>query len=368
MTAVVDQDVIASPLRRMALDTPTEFWNDSCDPGELAYAIARGATGATSNPGIVLDVMRSEKPLWVSRVRELAAANAAWSEVELAWAIADEMAVRGAALLRPVFDATGGQRGRQAIQVNPANYRDSARMVEQALHFASLAPNLHVKFPATAAAMVAIEEATVAGVSTLSTVSFTLSQAIAAAEAGERGLDRRAAAGLDISTVTPMVVLMIGRLDDWLRVLIERDGLAVDPAAPAWAGIAVFKRTYQLFHERGYRSRILVAATRHPLHWTELIGADAAMTLTHGWQVRFNASGIEPRPRIDVPVGPAILDELQRRFPDFVRAYEPDGLTTAEFDTFGPTVRTLRGFTTSYHDLLAAIRDILLPNPDVRPA
>jgi transaldolase len=55
------------------------------------------------------------------------------------------------------------------------------------------------------------------------------------------------------------------------------------------------------------------------------------------------------------------------RFPDFVRAYEPDGLTPAEFDTFGSTVRTLRAFTGAYQDLLAAVRDLMLPNPDLRP-
>ena len=70
----------------------------------------------------------------------------------------------------------------------------------------------------------------------MATVSFTVAQAVAAAEAAERGLERRAAAGSDTGGLTPIVVLMIGRLDDWMKVLVERDGLAVDPAAPNWAG------------------------------------------------------------------------------------------------------------------------------------
>ena len=65
---------------------------------------------------------------------------------------------------------------------------------------------------------------------------------------------------------------------------------------------------------------------------------------------------------------PAIVDELRTRFPDFVRAFEPDGLSPEEFDTFGPTARTLRAFTGSYHDLLHQVADALVPNPDVRPA
>jgi transaldolase len=91
------------------------------------------------------------------------------------------------------------------------------------------------------------------------------------------------------------------------------------------------------------------------------------MTIPHAWQVRFNASGIDPRPRIDEPVDPAFVAELEARLPDFRRAYEPDGLTRDEFDAYGATARTLRTFIASYHDLIAAIRDIVLPDPDKRP-
>ena len=257
-----------SPLLRMVQETPTDWWNDSCDVAEVAAAMERGATGATSNPAIVLEVLRQNRAYWVPRVRELAVANPTWSEADVAWGVADEMAMRGAEALRPVFDAQRGRAGRQTIQTNPADYRDAARMTAQAVHLAGLAPNIQVKFPATVAGVAAVEEATALGVSTMATVSFSVAQAVAAAEAAERGLDRRAAAGHDISAVVPIAVLMIGRLDDWMKVVIERDGLAVDPGAPGWAGIAVFKRTYEIFRERGYRSRLLAAATRHPLHWT----------------------------------------------------------------------------------------------------
>ena len=57
-----------------------------------------------------------------------------------------------------------------------------------------------------------------------------------------------------------------------------------------------------------------------------------------------------------------------RDFPDFVRAFEPDGLSPEEFDTFGPTARTLRAFIGSYHELLHQVGDALVPNPDVRQA
>ena len=358
--------IVESPLLRMTQETPTQYWNDSCAVDELAYAVERGATGATSNPSIVLEVMKKEKTHWVPRVHELAAANPTWSEVELTWGIVEEMAARGAAVLAPVFEARAGKAGRLSLQTNPANHRDPARMLEQALRFHGLAPNMQVKFPATAAGIAAIEEATAAGVSINATVSFTVPQALAAAEAVERGLARREAAGQDISTMSPIVTIMIGRLDDWMKVLVERDDLAVHPDAPNWAGLAAFKRAYGIFRQRGYRSRLLAAAYRHRLHWTELVGGDVSMTMPHAWQVRFNRSGIVPGPRMDAPVDEALVADLYERIPDFRRAYEPDGMTPAEFEAFGASSRTLRTFVASYHDLQAAIRDLVLPNPDVR--
>lgn len=357
-----------SPLLRMTQATPTDYWNDSCAVEELVYAVDRGATGATSNPVIVGEVMKKEKTRWVPRVRQIAAENPTWSEVEITWALIEEMGVSGAGILAPVFAREDGCKGRLSLQTNPANYRDPVRMTEQGVQFSALAPNIQVKFPTTAAGLVALEEATARGVVINATVAFTVAQALAVGEAVERGLRRHEAAGGDTSRFSPVCSLMIGRLDDWMKVLVERDDIALDPTSANWAGIAVFKRAYGLYRERGYRTRLLAAAYRHRLHWTELVGGNVVLTMPHAWQVRFNSSGIDPRARIDVPVEPAIVDDLMRRIPDFVRAYEPDGLAAEEFEGYGATARTLRGFVGGYHDLQAVVRDIVLPNPDVRTA
>jgi transaldolase len=357
-----------SPLLQMVEETPTDYWNDSCAVAELAYAVERGATGATSNPTIVGEVMKKEKDHWVPRVREIAAQHPTWSEVEITWLLIEEMGVRGAGILAPVFEAHDRRKGRLSLQTNPANYRDPVRMADQAVHFSTLAPNIQVKFPCTAAGLAGLEEATARGVVINATVCFSVSQAIAAAEAVERGLRRYEAAGGDSSRFSPVCSLMIGRLDDWMKVVVDRDQVALDPDAANWAGIAAFKRAYGIFQERGYRTRMLAAAYRHRLHWTELVGGDVVLTMPHAWQVRFNGSGITPVPRIDVPVDQALIDDLLERIPDFRRAYEPDGMVPEEFDHFGATARTLRSFVVSYHDLLGVVRDIVLPNPDVRPA
>ncbi len=166
--------------------------------------------------------------------------------------------------------------------------------------------------------------------------------------------------------MSPACTIMVGRLDDWMKAVCERDNITLDPAAPNWAGIAVFKRAAAIYGERGYRTRLLAAAYRHHLHWSELIGGDVSLTIPYAWQQRFNASSVEVRDRFADPAPAAFVDQLMARIPDFRRAYEPDGLAIEEFDGYGATVRTLRGFIGSYWDLVRTIDDIGLPNPDVR--
>ena len=212
------------------------------------------------------------------------------------------MAARGARVLEPIWVREAGRKGRLSIQTNPTFFRDSEAMLAQGLAFDTLAPNMQVKFPATSAGLRAIEEATYRGVSINATVSFTLPQALAVGAAVERALQRREAEGHDVAHMSPVWTLMIGRLDDWLKAVCERDDIVVDPAAPNWAGIAVIKKAYGLYRQRGYRTRLLAAAYRHHLHWSELIGGDIVMTMPFVWQKRFNASTIEVRPRFDDPV------------------------------------------------------------------
>ena len=230
-----------SPLAQTAA-TGTDFWNDSCAIAELEYAISHGAVGATSNPIIVAQVVKQEMSRWKPRIAALAAELPTAGEEEIAWALNEEMAVGASKLLLPVFERHRGTKGRLSIQTNPTFYRNSKAMLEQALHFHSLAPNVHVKIPATAAGIETVEEATARGVSVNATVSFTVPQALAVAEAVERGLVRAAAAGIDTATMAPTCTIMVGRVDDWLKVIAEKDDVIVDPAALEWAGVAVMKR------------------------------------------------------------------------------------------------------------------------------
>ncbi len=355
-----------SPLLQTVTTTATDYWNDSCSVEELTYAISHGAVGATTNPNIVLNVLNKEMHLWEDRIYAIIAENPTWSESEVAWKLIEEMAVHGASLLHPTFERNDGLKGRLSIQTNPMFYRNCEAIVAQARHFADLAPNMQVKMPVTQAGVMAIEESTYHGVNVNATVSFTVPQALAVAEAVERGLNRRAAEGKDISTMRPVCTIMIGRTDDWMKVVAKKEEIDIDPAALDWAGIAVFKNAYRIWQERGYRTRLLAAAYRHLGHWSELIGGDIVLTIPYEWQLKINASDIPVIERMQNPVEPQIVDALYSKIPDFRRAYDADGMTPAEFDSYGATVRTLRTFIAAVHDLMGVMRDFMLPNPDVK--
>jgi transaldolase len=319
--------------------------------------------GATCNPVIALAVIRADLPRWRRRIAEIAGQRPTAREDEIGWLLVEELSRAAAALLEPVFDAQGGRNGRLSVQTDPRHHRDADALVEQALHFDTLARNVIVKIPATAAGIEAIEEVTYRGVSINATVSFTVPQALAVGEAVEVGLRRREAEGLDVAGMGPVCTIMVGRLDDWMKVSAEAGRVVLDPGFYEWAGVAAFKRAYGIYRERGYRTRLLSAAFRNHMHWSEFVGGDVVVSPPFDWQLRFNASDIHPEPRIDVPVAPHVVEALYGKLPEFRRAYDPDGLTVAEFDGYGATLRTLRQFLAAGAELEALVRDVVVPDP-----
>ena len=350
------------PLLDAARNTPTALWNDSSDPNELAQSISFGGVGATCNPTIAFTCINQRREVWLPRIAELAKEMPEATESEIGWQAVRELSLEAAKLLEPIFERENGRNGRLSMQTDPRLARSAKALADQAEEFSNLAPNIIVKIPATSVGVEAIEEATYHGVSVNVTVSFSVPQAIVTGEAIERGLKRREAEGKDVSTMGPVVTLMVGRLDDWIKDVAKRDGLFLDPGHLEWAGIAAFKRAYQEFNKRGLRARMLSAAFRNVMHWSEFVGGDVVVSPPFKWAKLINDSGYKMQQRMDIPVRDDIMETLLS-IPEFVRAYEPDGMTPLEFDTFGATAKTLRGFLQADADLDALVRDVVIPAP-----
>lgn len=347
------------PLLTAARQFPTSLWNDSSDVDELKQSISFGGVGATANPTIALNTISSHPDIWVPRIARIAEEHPTWGESQIGWQAVADMSIEAAKLLEPIFVEGTGQDGRLSIQTNPALHRDAQALADQAEQFSQLAPNIVVKVPATKNGIAAIEDATYRGVSMNVTVSFTVSQVLEAGAAIQRGLDRRKAEGLPTDNMGPVVTLMVGRLDDWMKDCVKRENIFLDYSALEWAGIAAAKKAYQIFQERGYQARVLIAAFRNVYQWAEFQGGDLVVSPPFKWQQIIQASDYVPVSRIDVPVAEHYIEQL-RRIPDFNRAYDADGLTIDEFDTFGATRKTLRGFLADNAKLDALVRDVLI--------
>ncbi len=331
-----------------------ELWNDSCALSELKDAVAHGFVGATSNPVIVAAAVNADKERLQNVLDVLILEHPAAGEDDVAWRLVGEVVREAALLLQPEYERSGGRRGLLCAQVSPKHWRDAKAMAAHAQVLAALAPNIAIKAPATKAGIAAMEEMAAAGIPVNATVSFTTSQAVAVAEALARG-DARAR-----KKARHVVTLMIGRVDDHIKRMVDKEKRLIDPGHIAWAGIAVFKEAARIFKQRGFDATLLAAAYRHHLHWTELVGPGIVQTIPYGWWKRFEASSFELRDSLDEPVDPRVLASL-RTVPDFVRAHDDGALKAEEFAAYGASVHTLKQFLDGYDGLVKLVRERMLP-------
>ena len=117
----VSTEVVTSPLQRDGRDDGDRLLERLLARSRSStYAVARGATGATSNPTIVGEVLtQGAAPLARPHPRRSSPRTRRWTEDEVTWQLIEEISVRGSELLLPVFEREGGRKGRLSIQTNP---------------------------------------------------------------------------------------------------------------------------------------------------------------------------------------------------------------------------------------------------------
>jgi transaldolase len=327
---------VASYLDWVIRNTATRWWHDSVDPAELDLALERGAVGVTTNPVLVSAAMKKNRERWQ---RDLARVLARGPAPEQKAEELMRIAVTSAAEKVPGF---------VCAQVNPAHAGNRECMLAMARRFHGWAPNIAVKLPATAAGLDVLEECVAAGMTTTATVSFTVPQVVAIAERHRAGRDRARERGVQPGEC--FAVIMIGRLDDYLREIARDAHAEVSEADICQAGLAVAKRAYAIYRECEYDATLLVAALRGPYHLTELAGADVVMSIHPSYQGPFVTEDFAREERIDRPVPAGVIERLQH-MPDFVRAYDPEAMPPGEFMTYGLTQRTLSQFEVAWKEL-----------------
>lgn len=226
-------------------------------------------------------------------------------------------------------------------QVNPARAADRGSMLSMARRFHAWAPNIAVKLPVTAAGLDVLEDCTAEGITITATISFTVPQVIAIAERYRRGIQRAKKDGVEPGKC--FAVIMIGRLDDYLRDAALDYQADISESDIQQAGLAVSKRAYSIYKQRGYEASLIVAALRGSYHMTELTGAEIIMSIAPPYQEILLSEQLPCEERIDRPIPSDVIERLSK-LPEFVRTYEPEAMSQKDFIAYGVTQKTLSQF------------------------
>lgn len=327
-------------LRWLSGETASLYWHDSAVIAELNEAIGNGAVGVTTNPFLANATLRAQPDFW--RAQGVATKGLPEGDARAEYLIG-QVAGFIARKVAP-FRSAGYGHGYCCAQLNPNRPGHFAVMSEMAERYARIADNIVIKIPATRAGLAVLEDCVAKGWNVAATVSFTVPQVLAVGEAFQRGAARCRAAGQEPGL--GIAVVMVGRLDDYLRDVMHESGGPATEEDIIWAGTAAIKRAYGIFQERGYESILMPAGCRGAYHITEIAGARMICSVAPKIAGLLKEVKEPFTERIGQPVDPAILKRLMT-LPEFVKAYEPDGMMPDQFITFGSTNRTLNQFCDS---------------------
>jgi transaldolase len=217
--------------------------------GTLARMVADGIRGLTANPTIFTRAIVGS----ADYDEQFAALAAAGCPLEDAyWHLVVDDVTAALAVLRPVFDASGGTDGFVSVEVAAELARDTRAtlVAARALHERIAAPNLFVKIPATAEGVPAVQAMIAEGRSINITLIFSLARYRQIIEAYLAGLEAFIERGGDPSRVHSVASFFVSRVDTEVDLRLEGIGTGEALALRGRAAIAQAKLAYQLFREQ----------------------------------------------------------------------------------------------------------------------
>ena len=233
---------MTSPLGSL-IESGTKLWLDSVDPDLTVKNRKIGATGATSNPIIVSDLIKTGR--FDDKLTELF--EAGHDDDEVAWLMTDRLVQQAQDVFLPVWEQTNGNDGYVSFeldplledkQLGPDHDTRVKRYIELGKQWSKGHKNRMIKVPATDAGLDALEELAAAGITLNVTLIFSERQYKKAREAVWRGAQRRAD-GLD--GFKSVYSIFVSRVD----VYTEKHVPELIDAAQGQVGIVNVKRLWQ---------------------------------------------------------------------------------------------------------------------------
>jgi transaldolase len=224
--------------------TGTKLWLDSIDPALVASNRAWGASGATSNPIIVSDLIKTGR--FDDAISEFLRAGSD-DDAALAWRCTDLLVRRAQEVFLPVWETTHGDDGYVSFELDPLLEDPQANLPQQerTKRYITLGKqwsaghrNRMIKVPATPAGIAALEEMAAAGITLNVTLIFSANQYQAARDAVWRGAQRRPS----LTGFKSVYSIFVSRLD----VYTEKHVPQLSPQAQGQVGIVNAKRIWQM--------------------------------------------------------------------------------------------------------------------------
>ncbi|MCL6429273.1 MAG: transaldolase [Anaerolineae bacterium] len=345
---VEDTLAAANPRRKPVLEEQLRRLYVPEDPARSVFR------GSTTNPPFSLKAVQSDPAFWDRRVDDLIRTHPEAGQKELFWLTYKEVVRRGAEMYLPLFEASDCQYGWLSAQLDPRLSTEKEVMIRQAEELRATHPNVMVKVPATREGIEVLKALTAKGISTNATVCFTLPQMLAAARAVKEGMELAVESGVDLSRWRSVITMMVGRLTEREELLEQARwrGIELSWADIHWFGIAVFRRAYRIFQDRGYPSKLLACSLRagpraagRERFWDveKIAGGDIIITLApYALEPLFAmGDGLIFRPEIEEQVPDEVLDKMSR-IPYCIQAYDPNGLSPDQFNAH-PSTRYMLG-------------------------
>jgi transaldolase len=232
---------------RSLIATGTKLWLDSVDPDLVEKNFRMGVTGATSNPIIVSDLIKTGR--FDQQIETFI--DRGMDDSTIAWALTDYLVSEAQEVFQGVWEKTRGNDGYVSFELDPlledAQHcsdpkKRTRAYIDLGVHWAKGYTNRMIKVPATASGLEALEELAASGISLNVTLIFSERQYKLARDAIWRGAQRRKT-GLD--KFKSVYSIFVSRVD----VYTEKHVPQLSKAAQGWVGIVNAKRIWRLNHD-----------------------------------------------------------------------------------------------------------------------
>ena len=322
--------------------------------GDPASSLVRGCT---TNPPLSLTAVKSDPKFWNEWIDDLIASNPGLAQYDYFWLTYKEVIRRGAKMMLPIWEASGGRYGYISGQLDPRLITETERMITDAQDLRTIAPNIMVKVPASAQGVEVVKALTSLAIPTNVTTCFTLPQIWAVANAAAAGVKIAEKNGVDMSRWRAVITHMIGRLIEVpaLDEQAARRGITLTWSDKHWFSIHVFRKAFRLLKEAGLPSKMLACSMREgPLvggtqhFWdVEKIAGDIVYTMPpYVLEPLFNRCGdMVFQEEVLSDDMPAEVLYKMSQIPYCIQSSDPNGMETDQFNSHPATVATAEMFS-----------------------